>query len=205
MIYLLWPTIRPDVFKETYKIWESRAVSNFTTITNTDIYDRIGVCAPSYKLSSTLIANEDDIVILASDDFYPPIHWDEYVINKLSGKTGALFVNDGYQLPDSSNMKYPSITIPIMTYGCLLKLNKIIYHPEYNHMFSDSELYLNLKELDLLIDDRKGKEFTHNHWVNGKRNADIIDGQYNLKWKDDENTWNRRRKLPVEERIKIIK
>jgi hypothetical protein len=112
---------------------------------------------------------------------------------------------DGYQLPDSSNMLYPAITIPIMTYGCLKKLNMTIYHPAYNHMFSDCELYMNLKELNLLYDDRLNDEttFEHLHYAAGKRQPDGADQAYNQKWKEDEITWNIRKLLPVEERIKI--
>ena len=114
-------------------------------------------------------------------------------------------VRDGYQLPDSSNMLHPAITIPIMTYGCLKKLNMIIYNPIYNHMFSDCELYINLKDLDLLFDDRLNDEtiFEHHHYAAGKRNPDQADQSYNLKWKDDELTWNKRKVMNVEERIKL--
>jgi hypothetical protein len=135
-----------------------------------------------------------------------PQGWDTYLINKLNGKGDVgLMVRDGYQLPDSSNMLYPAITIPIMTYGCLKKLNMTIYHPAYNHMFSDCELYNNLKDLGLLYDDRKNDTtvFEHLHHAAGKRNADGADQAYNAKWKDDEITWNKRKLLPLEERIKV--
>jgi hypothetical protein len=92
-----------------------------------------------------------------------------------------------------------------MTYGCLKKLNMIIYHPAYNHMFSDTELYDNLKDLNLLYDDRLNDEtvFEHLHYAAGKRNADGADQAYNAKWKDDEITWNQRKMMPVEERILV--
>ena len=81
----------------------------------------------------------------------------------------------------------------------------IIYHPRYNHMYSDSELYLNLKDLDLLIDDRINDEttFEHHHYAAGKRNADGADQAYHMKWKEDELLWNQRKNMKVEERLKV--
>ena len=151
-------------------------------------------------------AEDNDIVVFASDDFIAPQGWDTYLINKFSGKGDVcLMVRDGYQLPDSSNMLHPAITIPIMTYGCLKKLNMTIYHPAYNHMFSDCELYNNLKDLGLLYDDRMNDVtvFEHLHYAAGKRNADQADQAYNAKWAEDEVTWNKRKLLPVEKRIEI--
>jgi hypothetical protein len=152
------------------------------------------------------VAQDDDIVVFASDDFMAPQGWDTYLINKLNGKGDVgLMVRDGYQLPDSSNMLHAAITIPIMTYGCLKKLNMTIYHPAYNHMFSDCELYNNLKDLGLLYDDRMNDDtvFEHLHYAANKRNADDADRAYNAKWAEDQTTWDKRKLLPVEERIKI--
>ena len=233
MIHILWCTLRPEQFKSAHSEWIKRAdnpqniqtyvavnwqqhsdilreylKSNFLITLNTN---KIGVCYPSYQLSSNLgikmgVAKDDDIVIFASDDFMAPQGWDTYLLNKFNGKGDVgLMVRDGYQLPDSSNMLHAAITIPIMTYGCLKKMNMVIYHPSYNHMFSDCELYNNLKELGLLYDDRMNDNtiFEHLHYAANKRNADQADQAYNAKWKDDEITWNKRKLLPVEERIKI--
>lgn len=232
-IHILWCTIRPDVFLEMHKEWINRSmypekiktyiavnwkehadqlrdyIKNGYMITlNTN---KIGVCYPSYQLSSNLGVNmgqceNDDIVVFASDDFLPPNNWDDYLINKLKDKGDVgLMIRDGYQLPDSSNMIEPAVTIPIMTYGALLKMNRIIYNPVYAHMFSDIELYYNMKELGILYDDRLNDEtvFEHRHYVTGKRPIDNADKSYNLKWREDELTWNERKKLPVEKRIKI--
>jgi hypothetical protein len=149
---------------------------------------------------------DSDIIVLASDDFIAPQGWDTYLIDKLNGKGDVgLMVRDGYQLPDSSNMLHAAITIPIMTYGCLKKMNMTIYHPAYNHMFSDCELYNNLKDLGLLYDDRLNDEttFEHLHYAAGKRNTDQADQAYNNKWQEDELTWNKRKQMLVEERIKV--
>jgi hypothetical protein len=180
---------------------------NYLITLNTN---RIGVCYPSYQLSSNLGVNmgqckDDDIVIFASDDFMAPQGWDTYLIDKLKERTSALFVRDGYQLPDSSNMLHPAITIPIMTYDCLLKINRAIYHPSYNHMFSDCELYLTLRDLGLLYDDRLNDEttFEHHHYAAGKRQPDQADQAYSNKWKEDEITWNKRKDMSVEERILV--
>jgi hypothetical protein len=230
MIHILWATIRPDTFQSTHSEWIKRSnnpknIRTYVAVNWKEHADilrdylkndylltlnttKIGVCYPSYELSSNL-GNKmgkceiDDIVVFASDDFLPPENWDQYLVDKLKNKSGVLMVRDGYQLPDSSNMLYPAITIPIMTFDSLLKLNKIIYHPAYNHMFSDVELYFNAKDLGLLIDDRLADEtvFEHLHYAAGKRNADQADQAYNAKWADDDATWQKRQSMPVEERI----
>jgi len=232
MIHILWCTLRPAQFQHAHTEWIKRADNpeniqtyvavnwkehadqlreylkkNYIITVNTN---KIGVCYPGYQLTSNLgikmgQCKDDDIVVFASDDFMAPQGWDSYLTNKLSGRDDALFVRDGYQLPDSSNMLHPAITIPIMTYGCLKKLNMTIYHPAYNHMFSDCELYDNLKDLGLLYDDRMSDAtvFEHLHYAAGKRNADQADQAYNAKWKEDEITWNSRKLLPVEKRIEV--
>lgn len=233
MIHILWCTLRPSQFKEMHSEWIKRADNpemiqtyvavnwqehanelkeylskNYLITLNTN---KIGVCYPSYQLSSNLgvkmgKCEDSDIVIFASDDFIAPQGWDTYLKNKLEGKGDVgLMVRDGYQLPDSSNMLHPAITIPIMTYGCLRKMNGVIYHPAYNHMFSDVELYLNAKDLGILIDDRLNDEttFEHLHYAAGKRNVDDADRAYNAKWQEDEQTWNIRKLMPVEERILV--
>jgi hypothetical protein len=233
MIHILWCTLRPAQFQHSHTEWIKRSdnpeniqtyvavnwkehadqlrdylKNNYIITVNTN---KIGVCYPSYQLSSNLgikmgVAKDDDIVVFASDDFMAPQGWDTYLINKLNEKGDVgLMVRDGYQLPDSSNMLHAAITIPIMTYGCLKKMNMVIYHPSYNHMFSDCELYNNLKDLGLLYDDRLNDDtiFEHLHYAAGKRNADQADQAYNAKWKEDEITWNKRKLLPIEKRIEI--
>ena len=233
MIHILWCTLRPAQFKEMHSEWIKRANNpeniqtyvavnweqhadelkeylskNYLITLNTN---KIGVCYPSHQLSSNLgikmgQCKDDDIVVFASDDFMAPQGWDTYLINKFENKGDVgLMVRDGYQLPDSTNMLHPAITIPIMTYGCLKKLNMTIYHPAYNHMFSDCELYMNLKDLGLLYDDRINDEttFEHLHYAAGKRQADGADQAYNAKWGEDDITWNKRKLMEVEKRILV--
>jgi hypothetical protein len=231
LIHLLWCTIRTGNFPNVHKIWIDRtkqkenvkchvlvSTQNEATFLK-QYFDAIkqdnrievyqppypGVCLPSYKLSSTLEFNSDDIIVFGSDDFTPPQNWDEYLIQKLNGSEGVLMVRDGYQLPDSSNMLHPAVTIPIMTGSSLERMNKVIYHPVYHHMFSDCELYMTAKDLGLLIDDRVSDltTFEHHHWAAGKRKPDENDQSYHTKWKEDELTWNKRKNMPVEERILV--
>ena len=227
MIYILWCTIRPQQFINFHKIWIERAdrTDNIKTrvavnweehkdfidknypVDETMVVktDKIGVCYPSYQLSSTQECLDDsDIIVFASDDFLPPNNWDTYLINKLNGTDGCLFVPDGYQLEDSSNMIDPCITIPLMTYGCLKKLNMVIYHPAYNHMFSDNELFLNCKEMGMIINGfHDGIQFLHVHHSAGLRATDQADSHYHSKWIVDQDMWNSRKKMTLEERLKI--
>jgi hypothetical protein len=85
-------------------------------------------------------------------------------------------------------------------------MNKIIYHPYYNHLCSDAELYLNAKELNLIIDERKDDKdyiFQHFHWSNGKRNADINDKNYYSQFESDKQKWEKRKKMSLNERLVV--
>ena len=225
MIHILWATIRPQQFIHFHKIWMQKAnnkenIKTWVAVNWQQHKDElkdypcevivvdtksIGVCYPSYQLSSNLECELDsDIIVFGSDDFLPPEKWDTYLINKLNNIDGCLFVPDGYQLEDSSNMIDPCITIPLMNYGCLKKLNKVIYHPAYNHMFSDNELFLNCKELGMIVNCyHDGIQFLHVHHSAGLRQVDNADQHYHSKWKVDQDTWNKRRKLTLQGRLKV--
>jgi len=132
-----------------------------------------GVCFPAYCLSRNLEAEDSDIVILASDDFFPPKNWDKTIVGLVGkDKNCVLLVNDGIQ-------KYPArvITFPIMTFSALKKMKKIIYHPVYSHMSSDCELYIIAERMCILKDVRKTCKtiFEHRHYCNGKRERDEVD------------------------------
>lgn len=188
-IYILWATKRPDVFKTQLNKWLATATFKHrvfvrvavdtpsdadeligfdTIITNNNIP---GVCYPCYCLSSTFKANPNDIVIFASDDFSPPTNWDTF-LEKQFTTDAVLVVNDGIQM-------YPNkvVTIPIMTYGALTKMNHVIYHPAYTHMSSDVELYTTAEKLGLIKDIRNTEQtiFKHEHHSIGKRPCDDVD------------------------------
>lgn len=168
--------------------------------------DKKGVCYPCYMLSSQLEGETNDIVVFASDDYVPPTNWDSYLVDKLKDREGGLLINDGYQALDFSNMADPIIGLPIMTFGCLLKLNRIIYNPVYSHLCSDAELFINLKEMNLLIDERAKDNviFEHMHWSAGKRQADINDQSYYNNFENDKKMWDLRKKMSLQDRLNTI-
>jgi hypothetical protein len=213
MIHLLWPTIRPTMMSATYHHWLANADNkNFrllVAVNTQEQKDAIhipgaevlvsgnvkGVTYACKMLTDAVEAEDDDIIILASDDFYAPLHWDRWVKKVLAGKVAAVHVHDGY-------IKQDSMTIPIMTMSCLKRLNRIIYHTSYIHQYSDTELMHNLRELNLLIDKWDNSPvFEHKNWALKKREIDEHDAHYIKVGSQDANTWHTRSKLPIEERL----
>jgi hypothetical protein len=208
MIHLLWPTIRPQQLTQNHQQWTQTATHPFTTTIalntphplpkqfKTKITGDIqGVAYHAYQLTKNLNLPDNDIIILTSDDITPPPNWDNYLTKILYNKTQALHVNDGY-------IKQDSITIPIMTASCLKKLNNIIYHPSYKHTYADTELYHNLKELQLLNDQwNTSPIFEHKNWANQKRPLDKHD-QHNIQTTpQDAQNWTNRQKLTIQQRL----
>ncbi|MDP1710859.1 MAG: glycosyltransferase [Candidatus Nanopelagicaceae bacterium] len=218
-IKLLWPTVRPAIFKERIKEWKDRAVEpsrinvevavntleqrmelSSLTVANSVIIvgdERRGVTHAAYELTKRVDGLPGDIVILASDDFHPPQGWDEWVLSQFNGFGGCLVVRDGEQLRNC-------VRIPIMDFSCLVALNRITYHPSYRHMWSDNELFDVLQEKGLLRDLRDSSPpFEHRHWFDGKRPGDDVD-KLVLSWnKEDEQNYQIRLALPLKTKLTV--
>jgi glycosyltransferase involved in cell wall biosynthesis len=191
-VILLWPTVRPLTFNKQVKLWVENASNkdDLFCITAVNTKQQAEQIEPAPYLKNPIIVGDErrgvthathqlassdfggipgDIVILASDDFYPILGWDDWVKKQMLDYNGCLLVNDGWQTGNC-------VTIPIMDYSCLVRLNKIIYHPAYFHQYSDNELYDNLNELKLLKNLRSADlVFEHKHWHSKKRDKDGVD------------------------------
>ncbi|MDB4490286.1 hypothetical protein N9045_02085 [bacterium] len=227
MIHILWPTIRPQMMIDTYDRWvenhtssskfrTSVAVNNSaqkskicklnrwanSAFSSFNVYvsgDKKGVTNACHYLTHLpdLDGPDEDIVILASDDFYAPKGWDQWLVKAFTKPIEAIRVNDGYTPLDN-------ITIPIMTLGCLKKINRVLYHTSYHHSYSDTELFYNLKHLGYLTDLwNSSPVFEHRNWANNKRPMDSIDKALRGEVLEaDSNNYNIRMAMPVKERIK---
>ncbi len=221
MIHILWPTARLEVMRASVANWRRSATSgaaiSLTIAVNTDDEaltirnwqnfpacnvivtgtHRLGPVWPVFQLCKQLVAEDDDIVILGTDDFLPPLGWDQFIFNRLN-YCGALVVNDGIKT------KGRLMTLPIMTYSCLLKINRLIVHPDYGWHFADAELYENLDALGLLKDARGPGDpvFEHQHWTKGKRKKDEIDQIARKTHSKDKLAFTRRMQMTIEERLK---
>lgn len=223
MIYLLCSTIRPEVFKVTHKVWMDKACVKENIKTKLVVdglydqkllegYDSIvykwetnGITKPLTYLTKSLSnmeLNDDDIIVVMSDDFFPPKHWDIFLESQFRNFDGMLSVYDGLQDNDTCGI----ITIPILTYSFLKKLNHIVYHPAYNHMYSDQELYDICKELNSLkiVNKTLGYTFEHRHWTTGKRKKDGADETINSnQYERDRRIYLKRKKLSLNDKLKI--
>lgn len=223
-IHLLWPTVRPDVFKERYGDWMSKASNEdrikLTIAVNTrkqreELYefenvliigsDHPGVAYATYMLAKDLDGFPDDIVVLASDDFYPPEDWDAFIYSEMNEFSGCLLVNDAKN--PSRVRRDCVVTIPIMDFSCLIKLNRFIYHPSYCHLWSDQELFDNIKALDLLKDvaSENIPVFEHKHWYHGMRNKDDTDSFIDSMMDRDKQNYIDRSGMSLDEKLSYQK
>lgn len=215
---ILWPTIRPQMMRETFRHWmdkSSRECPIYTTVAvNTEDdkkelseFDVVvvgnepenrGPAWAVHQMTQSVKGDGSDIIIVVSDDFYAPESWDLWLSKQFEDFDGGLVVFDGFQRDAEV------VTLPIMTVNCLERLNKIIYHPDYKCGSCDVELYINLKELGLLKDLRPDTPiFTHKHHCNGLRVADKYDNYAMSMVERDISTRLRRLGMPIEERLKL--
>lgn len=106
-----------------------------------------------------------DIIILISDDMLCPDDWDLYLKEfHHNHKNYLLKTFDGVQ-------KW-IVTLPIMD-RLFYESNGYIYHPDYKHMFCDTDL-THKADLEKKLIIRNDLEFTHAHYSVGKSVRDAI-------------------------------
>ena len=214
-IWLLWPTARPNIMKATWEQWQKLSskkcqINTIIAVNTIDqrkeladfkdvliVGDKPGVTHACYALTKSITAPLKDIIILVSDDFFPPKNWDIFILQQFKSFEGCLLVKDGYQGGGC-------VTIPIMTMRCLEKLNRILYHPIYKHEFSDAKLFDNLQALGMIKNLRKDESspiFEHRHWANGKRDFDHVDKA--AAGGNDGALYEKRRKMSLKDRLKV--
>jgi len=218
-IYLLYPTVRPKIARETIKYWinmtDRKSVIILLLAVDTieqskqlqlpcTIADKIrpGSVYKLYLLTRNLTVANDDIIIGMSDDIFPPRDWDELLKIQLKNETAVLLVNDGIHASDKE-----MAPLPILTGSAFNKLNRIIGHPSYHHVWSDQEFYYNAKELNLIKDIRQTHKtivFEHRHFSVSKRTYDEADVARRVFAKTDYEIFKVRMKLPVMTRIKPL-
>ena len=219
-----WATIRPKMFTKTYQQWKRKADGQFITNAgvntleqkqeierlnpddpNLNIFvlgsDIKGVPTANYKLLAAFDFRDDDIIIIGADDFDCPKHWDSILLDCFKNFYGTIIFNDGN--PD----RYKAIvTIPVLTGRLLKKMNGIVYHPAYKHNWADQEYFINVTELGEVVDLRYAKPdiiFEHRHWLFSKRPKDFADEFAISKEREDNATWELRKNMPIEERLKV--
>ncbi len=235
-IVILWPTIRPAMAAERANLWVKRSsrrydsehikfifgvepaagktplrefrkdFDNVTIFSSKSPYP--GVCHMATMMTRHFDFADDDVVILASDDFEPGEvssnngrMWDDVVLGALGLDHGrGCLLDDGYQ--NEVNI----VPIPIITGRLLRKLGGVLYHPAYHHFFCDQELYYILQEMDEVINfrgDTMAPLFVHKHHTFGGRKQDQNDINNNVNWANDKATYEAREKLTLSEKLKL--
>ncbi len=216
MIKVLWPTIRPDIALTAANGWLSNAadpknVEIFFGVNKPEHVEvlghhaylfesaRPGVTATATCLTRLFGGSRNDIIVLASDDFTCEKGWDAHLESEFSTFDGALIVNDGYKV--GTNI----IPIPVVCGSFLDRLNGILYHPTYNHFFSDEELFYVVQEIRNVKDLRGTKSplFAHKHWSFGGRKKDEFDHRNNKWWDEDKKTFEARKGFPLEKKLEL--
>lgn len=123
-----------------------------------------------------------DLLVVVSDDFSCPEHWDTLLLDALKDKKDFIVkTQDGLQKT--------LITLPIMDKTYYNRFG-YIYHPDYKHMHCDEEMTIvghmlgRVITLDLL--------FPHNHYTTGKTTCDEINIKNNSTWAHGQATLDRR-------------
>jgi len=215
-IHLLWPTVRPEAMKAAYRHWMEAAIRKdwirLKLAVNSESdrahlaefpdvlvlgAKRRGAAFATYSLFKEVAGEPGDVVVFAADDIFAPPSWDDWLVAQFAGRDDAIIVNDGGQYG-------PCVPQPIMTYSCVLRMNRAVIHPSYQHFCADSELYTNLSEMGALRDLRASPTvFEHRNWAWLKRAKDEHD-EYNIGvWARDAENLHARLQMPLSERLKV--
>ena len=124
-----------------------------------------------------------DLIVVMSDDFGCPEHWDKLLIERVKQDQQVLHVFDTIQRD--------IVTLPIMTRSYYNRFG-YVYHPQYFSMFCDNDLTECAKRTGAYTDCRD-LTFEHRHWVNGKAVKDKTYEREESGWAVGEKLFKRRK------------
>lgn len=97
-----------------------------------------------------------DLLVLVSDDFGCPEHWDRTLVDRVDGRPlAAVLVGDAV----SSRI----MTLPVLTRGYYRQLG-YVYYPGYQSMFADDDL-TEIAARDGVLVDARDVVFPHRHYT----------------------------------------
>jgi len=123
-----------------------------------------------------------NLLIVISDDFEAPEHWDSLLLQFLAGK-------EDFMVKTRDGIQKTLITLPIMDRTYYNRFG-YIYHPDYKHMHADEEMTIVGHMLGRVID--LPLLFPHNHYTTGAMQMDDINVKNNSTWAHGQATLDRR-------------
>lgn len=192
---------RPDQANKTIKNWLDKAhypsqIQYILSLDNNDYtrirYDRslpIKIISNNNRSAIQAINNgaklaEANIIVVVSDDFCCPQHWDKTLLELLNGK-------EDFCIKTKDGLQDFIITLPIMDRKYYERFG-YIYPPGYQHLWSDSELSCvawmlgKYAEIDM--------SFPHNHYSTGKCKKDVVSIKNDRSWKQGKRLFYERKK-----------
>lgn len=202
---LVYPTRRGGCIPSVVKMWESRAGRgaqfNWCVGINEDDADCLkvvqGLYLPHVAMGHDYVAacnaaaakmvDSCDVVVVVSDDFVPPLRWNEALdaaIGQRPDRDFVVHVHDG----GSGDL----CTMPIVGVDRIKRFGWLFF-PGYQSLFSDTELTYRAQLDDRLIEARHIL-FEHMHPVNKKRHEDDVDRAHasQQRWDDGKLLFNQR-------------
>lgn len=118
-----------------------------------------------------------NLIVVVSDDFDCFEGWDEYLLSHLQGDTDYIVkTSDGYMNSDWL------ITLPIMDRAYYNRFG-YVYHPEYKHMWSDTEMTTVGHMLGKIIDlQNSNAVFKHRHYSINEMQKDAVNEKNDATW-----------------------
>lgn len=128
--------------------------------------------------------SKGDILVTVSDDFDCEKGWDTELIKKTEGKADWI-------AKTNDHMQDWLITLPLMDRVYYNRFG-YVYHPEYLHMFADTEMSCVADMLGKRIDLKM--EFTHLHYSAGRSQKDKVNERADKTWSQGERLFIHRAK-----------
>lgn len=126
-----------------------------------------------------------DIIVLLSDDFDCPENWDQKILDAFSKVYGM-----GFLLKTFDSTQNWIVTLPIMD-KFYYKSKGYIYHPDYTHMFCDTDM-THVAELEDKLIVRNDLVFIHRHYSTGSCEKDLVNERADSTWKQGQDVYLRR-------------